>query len=164
MKRKGITLMELVAVIVVVGLAIPVLLRLFADVAKRTAQSETMAASSFYAEQLLEEIKTKRFDENPTAPWSAVLGPDTATTGLDGTNETSSNKSNWDDVDDFNGYSDTPASGYTRSVAVVYLNGTISPGGTWQVLGSGTSDYKRVTVTVARGALGGASLITIIAD
>ena len=165
MKKRGITLIELVTVIVVVGLAIPVLLRLFADVAKRTAQSETLAASSFYAEQLMEEIKAKRFDENPTSPWSAVLGPDTGTTGLDGTtNETASGKSNWDDVDDFNGYSNNPATGYTRSVAVVYLNSTIAPGGTWQALSSGTSDYKRVTVTVARGALGGASLVTIIAS
>jgi type II secretory pathway pseudopilin PulG len=165
MKRKGLTLIELVAVIVVTSLAIPVLLRLFADVAKRTAQAETMAASTFYAEQLMEEIKTKRFDENTTAPWSTTFGPDTAAKGLDGiNNETTTNKSNWNDVDDFDGYSDNPVAGYTRSVAVVYLDPSVAPGGTWQALSSGTSDYKRVTVTVTRGALGSTSLATIIAS
>ena len=164
MNKKGLTLIEAVAVIVVMGLAIPVLLRLFADVSYKSARSESLSVATFYAEQLTEEIKSKRFDENSFYPWTTTMGPDTSTKGLDGVNnETTSGKSNWDDVDDFNGYSDAPAAGYSRSVVVDYLDSSISDGGTWQALSSGTSNYKRVTVTVSRGTLtGNVTLVTII--
>jgi len=155
--------MEAVAVIVVLGLAIPVLLRLFADVTYKTSRSETLSVATFYAEELMEEIKSKRFDENMFTPWSNTLGPDTSTTGINGTaNETSSGKSNWDDVDDFTGYSDAPATGYSRSASVVYMDSTITPGGTWQTLGSGSSNYKRISITVSHGSLiGNVVLVTI---
>jgi type II secretory pathway pseudopilin PulG len=164
MNKKGLTLIEAVAVIVVLGLAIPVLLRLFAEVSYKSARSESVSVATFYAEQLMEEIKSKRFDESSFYPWSTSLGPDTSTKGLDGTNnETTANKSNWDDIDDFNGYSDTPTGGYSRSVTVIYLNPAITSGGTWQALGSGTSEYKRVAVTVSRGTLtGNVTLTTMI--
>ena len=143
--NKGLSLIEVVMVIVVLGIAIPPLLTMWANVAWRSTRSESLADALFYAQELMEEIKTKRFDEKTVSPWSVTLGPDTSTKGLDGiSDETASAKNNWDDVDDFNGYADSPATGYNRSAAVGYV--TLSAT-TWQNSASST-DYKRITVLV----------------
>lgn len=156
---KGLTIIELVVVIVVLGLAIPPLLTMWANVAWRSSKAEALADATFYAQELLEEVKSKNFDENEAsaAPWtsSANFGPDAG--------ENSNNRATFDDVDDFVGCTDTtvttPASSYSRSVAVNYvlLNAT-----TWEACGAVTCAaastctncseccYKRITVTVSR--------------
>jgi len=133
-KLKGVTLIELIWVIVIMGVALPVLLRMWADVAWRGVRSEAIADATFYAQELMEEIKSKRFDENITPPWSATLGPNSGESG----------RASFDDVDDFNGYSDTPATGYTRTVAVNYA---ALSGSTWTVSGTST-DFKQITVVI----------------
>lgn len=149
---KGLTIIELVVVIVVLGLAIPPLLTMWANVAWRSAASELLADSTFYAQQLMEEIKSKNFDENQSPPWtsSASFGPDGA-----------ENYPDFDDVDDFNGRLDSPASGFTRSVTIDYIR---LSGSAWQACGSvncaavstcancNECCYKRVTVTVLRSS------------
>jgi hypothetical protein len=162
MKKKGLTLFEMVTIIVVMGLAIPVLLNMWADVARRSGRSESIAEAGFYAEELMEEVKSKRFDQNSTAPWSTTLGREGET------------YPNFNDVDDFNGYSDNPATGYNRSCTVGYavLNGT-----TWQSCGATSCTvstdctqctaccYKRIQVTVSRtdNLASDVSLVTIVA-
>jgi len=147
-KRKSITLIEMIVVIVVLSLAIPVLFGVFRQANLNVIDSETIATSGFYAEELLEEIRLKRFDEHESPPWSNTLGPDNATTGIDGsTLEDSSDHKNWDDVDDYNGFSDNPATGYIRSVTVEYMELNAN---TWQPASSVPTDYKRVTVSVSR--------------
>ena len=145
MKNKGLTLIEMVAVITIMALAIPVLLRLYADVAKKSMQAEATSAATFYAEDMLEQIRVRRFDENNSAPWSAVLGPESGETYPSG----------YDDIDDFNGRTDTPATGYTRTVTVDYVvlgtpetiaGSTATP---W-VHSATTTSYKRVVVSVSR--------------
>ncbi len=133
---KGLTIIELAVVIVVLGLAIPPLLTMWADVAWRSSRSEFLADSAFYAQQLMEEIKSKDFVD-PDDPNNTNLGPNTG-----------ENYPDFDDADDFNGYSDNPASGYARSVAVNYA---WLSGATWTITGSAT-DYKRITVAVSRGS------------
>ena len=166
---KGITLMEMVAVIVVLGLAIPPLLTMWADVALKSGRSEVIADATFYAQELMEEIKlgNHRFDENTSSPWSSSLGPDTSTKGLDETNNEATsppttNKNNWDDVDDFDDYSDNPATGYTRSCDVDYVE---LSGSTWQAATSPPTDFKRITVAVSRtdNLISDVSLVTIVA-
>ena len=137
--RSGVSLIELVAVIVVVGIAVPALLTVWADISWRSVRSEALSDSALYAHDLMEEIRSKRFDEADETPWtaSAQFGPDPG--------ETTRNL--YDDVDDFNGFSETVAAGYVCSAAVGYmqLNGAV-----WQAA-SGVTDFKRITVTVARG-------------
>ncbi len=149
---KGITLIELVTVIVVLAVSIPILLTTWADIAWRSSRSEALADAAFYAQELMEEIKSKRYDENTSLPWSANLKPDTTTKGLDEiNNETLTGMSNWDDVDDFNGYSDTTlAGGYTRSVTVDYLE---LSGSTWRTAVSPPTDFKRIRVAVSRAGI-----------
>jgi type II secretory pathway pseudopilin PulG len=150
-KKKGLTLFEMVTIIVVMGLAIPVLLNMWADVGRRSGRSEAMAEATFYAQELMEEIKSKKFDENDAAPWSTTLN-----------HESGETYPNFDDVDDFNDYPDPLASGYTRSCIVDYVELT---GSTWGAATSPPTDFKRITVTVSRtdNLSGNVSLVTIVA-
>lgn len=134
---KGLTIIEMVVVIVVLGLAIPPLLTMWADVAWRSSRSELLADSTFYAQQLMEEIKSKNFVD-PEQPSDTTLGPNGTET-----------YPNYDDVDDFNGRTDNPVAGYTRSVTVDYIS--LSGGSSWQTSGTAT-DYKRIIVTVSRSS------------
>lgn len=143
----------MVAVILVLGLTIPVLLTMWADVSWRSARSEQLADATFYAQQLMEEIKSKKFVD-PEDPTNTALGPNGEIYPL------------FDDVDDFNGCADssvtTPASGFTRSGVVDYV--TLS-GTTWIPSGSSTP-YKRITVSVSRtdNLVSDVSLVTIVSS
>lgn len=154
--NRGITLIELVIAIVIVGIAIPVLIRNWADVTMRSVESETISDSAFYAEQLMEEIKSKRFDERTEPAWTAanLFGAQRA----DESDET--NRSRYDDVDDYNGFTEALPRSFVSLVSVQYANLT---GTTWQAAASGTTDFKRVTVNISRNKLlNAATLVTVI--
>ncbi len=159
--KKAVTLIELITVIIIMSLAIPSLIALFTQANLNTVFTDFSSAGLFYAEEMMEEIKSKRFDENTESPWSTNLGPDTSTTGLDGvTPEDNTDHRNWDDVDDYNGYTDNPTSLYVRSVTVEYeeLNGT-----NWQPASSSPTDYKKIIVSVARkDGIGGTITLTTL--
>ena len=152
------SLIEVVFVIIILGASIPVLLRVWADLGWRSSRSEVIADATFYAQQLMEEIKSKRFDENEDTPWTSSVnfGPDST--------ESSNNADTFDDLDDFAGCADlritTPASGYTRSADIEYYRLNAS---TWEACGQAVTCvnplncascseccYKRVVVTVSR--------------
>jgi len=153
-------LIELVVVIAVSATAIPVLMTMWSTVTWQSVRTEGTAEATFYAEGLMEEIKSKRFDENTSSPWSSVLGVDPG--------ENSGNARNFDDVDDFVNVTDLnitqPAPAYNRSVAVEYvtLNSTNDwvPCGTVTCINVGTCPncctscneccYKRIRVNVRR--------------
>ena len=154
---KGITLIELVIAIVIAGIAIPVLVRNWADVTIRSVESETISDSAFYAEQLMEEIKSKRFDERPEPAWTAanLFGARRA----DESDETN-NRTRYDDIDDYDGFTEPLPRSFVSLVSVQYANLT---GTTWQAVASGTTDFKRVTVNISRKKLlNAATLVTVI--
>ncbi|MEK6563609.1 MAG: hypothetical protein AABZ65_01085 [Candidatus Omnitrophota bacterium] len=164
-QKSGLTIIEMVALIVLVGTAIPPLMTMWADTAWRSGKAESSADAGFYAQELMEEIKTKAYDENKLddtgPPWSSSLGAN------------SESYPNFDDVDDYNNYSDVPTPGYNRQVAVSYvrLNGT-----NWTACGAGSCAavvdcsacdqccYKRATVSVSRNdnVVSNVSLTTIV--
>jgi len=169
--RKGITLIEMIAVIVVVGLAIPVIMLSWQDLAFRSGRAEVIAQATFYAQELMEEIKSKRFDENDAPAWT-----NSANFGTEGT-EDPNDADTFDDVDDFVGCTDTrvtnPASGYTRSVSVNYV--TLDTNDTWQDCTPSTNClddtgdctncnhccYKRINVEVHH-RFGDSSVVTMV--
>lgn len=128
--------------IVVFGLAIPALTRNWYDVTVRSSRSEAMADAGFYAAQMMEEITARRFDEEWNPPWTpeAQFGPETGENGWDA----------FDDVDDFDGYANTTADGFTRTVEVGYIG---LNGGQWEAAAEG-SNFKRVVVRVSKPQTG----------
>jgi type II secretory pathway pseudopilin PulG len=152
---KGITLIELVIAIVIVGIAIPVLVRNWADVTVRSVQSESMSDAAFYAQQMMEEIVSKRFDERTEPEWTAAnfFGARRA----DESDET--NRDRYDDIDDFANFTEPLSRGFRSLVIVEYANLT---GATWQAVASGTTDFKRVTVRISRNNMPDAALVTVV--
>jgi prepilin-type N-terminal cleavage/methylation domain-containing protein len=141
--NRGLSLIELVIAIVVIGIAIPALTRNWFDITKRSIESEELFDSTSYGEQLMEEIKSKRFDERVELPWTPVnfFGAKRA----DESNE--NNRTRYDDVDDYDGFNETLPGNFRSSVRVAYVNLT---GTAWQNVTGDETDFKRVIVTVSR--------------
>ncbi|MCK9594910.1 MAG: type II secretion system protein [Candidatus Omnitrophica bacterium] len=136
LNNRGLTLIELIVIIVVMGLAIPALIANLATITWRSTQSQAIGDSLSYARSLLEEIKVKDFSDPDD--------PDNTTLGVNADDV----YPNYNDVDDYNGYNDTPASGFSRRVAVDYVNLSSNQ---WSDSADPT-DFKRVNVTVSSSA------------
>jgi MSHA pilin protein MshD len=141
-KKKGFTAIEIViaTAILCVGL-IPVVasfLKVSAGVSDRVVERTAL----LQAQGLLDEIRLLNWDETTTDP--TVLSSYSAI-GLDAGESLPS--TGIDDVDDYNGYTDTPLPGYTRSVTVEYssaaVNGSV-------ITSVGPTNFKMVRVSVTR--------------
>lgn len=148
--NRGISLIELVIAIIVIGLAIPALTRNWFDITQRSIRSEEIFDSASYNEQLMEEIKSKRFDESTEPPWT----PENSL-GVESDEDT---RAKYDDIDDYDGFGETLPGGFQSSVQVAYvdLSGTV-----WQAVTGQETDFKRVNVTVSR--TNGGSSTTLVA-
>lgn len=155
--RSGFSLIEIIMIIIVVSIAIPALLILIGGEAGRGVEPELRITATNVAQQLMEEIKTKKWDENspiPPGTASTTLGPDGEAT-----------RAAYNDVDDFNDVDPATAGctdtftvnnvSFTRAVDVCYvsagdlntcLGGPKSVGCTWT--GATPTDYKKIIVTV----------------
>jgi type II secretory pathway pseudopilin PulG len=140
---RGVSLIELIIAIIVIGAAIPALTRNWFDITKRSVQSEGLFDATSYGEQLMEEIRSKRFDERIEIPWTPAnfFGAKRA----DESDETS--RARYDDVDDYNGFNETLPGGFRSLAQVAYVNVT---GTSWQSVAGDETDFKRITVTVSR--------------
>lgn len=159
--KKSVTLIELISIIVVAGIAVPPLLGLLADVTKKSVQGEKYYQATVYARDLMEKILSKRFDENTASPWSSTLGPDAG--------ETTENR--YDDVDDYNNYNDNTG-GFTRKVSVNYIdpdqgepptgcnNGTQNYA--LDCFVSSIKDYKRIDITISHNLISSITISTIV--
>mgnify|MGYP001596760427 CR=1 FL=1 len=153
-------------IIIVVSIAIPALLIMVGGEAGRGVESEIRVTATNVAKQLMEEIKSKSWDETPSSP-STTLGPESGETSL----------SLFDDADDFNnlsGYGNTPCTDtvtvndvtFTREVDVCYV-----PAALGDCLGTKTNctrsdatptDYKKITVTVTAPATNWGSNVKLV--
>ncbi len=142
--NRGVTLVEIVVSIVVLGIAIPPLIGLFSEIARATPDDTYQRAALSYAESLMEEIRSKNYED-----------PDEAT-GSFGTEEVA--RTAYDDVDDYDGLSNSlprhvdgsilaDYGGFTRSATVNNVTATnldsIAP------QPDGSTNFKRIRVTVA---------------
>ena len=172
-RRRAITLIELVITLALLAIAIPTLLNVVAAVTRWNVQATGTIKATRLAQDLTEEILSVTFDElaakGANGNWSTTLGPDTSTTGRDGvTLESAANRATFDDVDDFNGFTETLTgafAGYTRSVSVAYvsppnLNTPLTIPG--PVPNGWTPEYKRVAVTVTPPAGPSVTLVTLV--
>ena len=141
----GFTLIEAIISIVLVGALLVAVMNTVG--ASKTVEYTTLERSegNLLAQSMMAEILNRSYEEPDDTP---VFGRETA--------EIVAQRDQWDDVDDYNGWSATPperpdgtaiaSSEWTRSVAVVRVN----PDDLSQTSGSETG-AKKVTVTIKRG-------------
>ena len=149
--RAGFTLAEVLVSVVVIVIALVPLITVLGQGVKRGKDPQKITVANFLAQDLMEEIMCKKFDEDPTNPdTTARLGPDSGET-----RQGSPTSRNYDDVDDYDGYTESPPkevdgtqmtdyAGYTRSVVVDYMNET-----NLDLVSTGITRFKRITVTVS---------------
>ncbi|MBU1086278.1 MAG: hypothetical protein KKD05_02030 [Candidatus Omnitrophica bacterium] len=126
--------------------------------------AELVTQAADLADDLMEEIKGRRFDENkfPDEPVNlSSIGPDFG--------ENPNNRSTFDDIDDYNNWSKHPPQSldglvltdfkdFTRSVSVKYVR---INNNTWEPSGSPTY-YKAITVSVAHPKINDKTMETIM--
>jgi MSHA pilin protein MshD len=136
-KERGVTLIELVITITLIGIAVSAVLGTLAANAKSSADGMVRAQAMAIADAYLEEIRLKSFTD-----------PD----GVDG----ETGRLNFDDVDDYNGLSDVGAidqfgnaiaglGDYRVAVAVLHSSG---------LTGVASANALRIDVTVTNPAAG----------
>ena len=151
MNNRGFTYIEILMAIVILAFALIPLLSQFYIGFHGNITSELTTQAIDLANDLMEEIKSKRFDENifpddPVEP--ALLGIDPG--------EILSNRRTFDDIDDYNNWSKSPPetidgivlnefSDFTRSVNIEYVTMVSN---TWQASSTMTY-YKKIVVKVS---------------
>lgn len=174
--KKGYTLVEIMIAMVVLVLGLIPLVKLIGDSLVATSDLGSRSVANELAQDLMEEIKQRKWDENAgvdgltaAASRSAIL--------LDGGGEVANNKTTFDDIDDYNALQGINAehppkdasntampqySKFTRSVSVLYMNYNavtqkfeIAPGGGLGAAPGDRRDYKQIEVTVSWSSGGG---------
>jgi len=173
----GFTLVELVITITITAIALVAIVYGWSITAKHSGDVTWQAKTAYIGQTYIEEILTKRFDENSSSdgllPCSnngiqelngSVMPQCTATANFGSDGEA---RENYDDVDDYHGLNEVPLSllnniftgnvnpyaNYGVSVTVTYDNTLIA---TNQMV-------KRITVTVTPHAASGANPVVFTA-
>ncbi len=101
-RETGVTLIEIIVFLVVIGLALSALLRVFNQSVVKSVDPVVRVRALDIAQAQLDEILSRKFDENtPTGgfpPCGSATGPTCMGIAPD---------AGYDDVGDYNGYSDT---------------------------------------------------------
>jgi type II secretory pathway pseudopilin PulG len=164
--RSGFSLMEAIIAVSITALAGSVLLLAVESSLTTTTDATERALAEGLAEQLLEEIVTRRFAEPGTDPVSGTLGRDSGETSA-------TQRLQFDDTDDYHGYAAQPPqdfggkelgqgddqgnlrhpnfrlstsalANWRQEVAVYFVD----PANPTQRLASSTSAYRAVEVTI----------------
>ena len=171
---RGVTLVELIILLVVASIAIPGLMVLFIEGVENSALAQLDTVSAGLAQELMEEIKAKRWNEDCCA---ALLG---AEVGESRCNPTIIGCAPFDDVDDYDGLNNNPPedphgtampgfAAYTQQVSVCYVAeiAPVSGGGAGADAGAcgvSTTPYKKITVTITWGAGNQVTFESVAAD
>lgn len=124
--QKGVSLIEMIVFIIVVGIASSALFATYNYSLMHNTDPLIQVRALELAQAKLDEVLALKYDAN--TPTGGIPACDTPT----GVACNNSPDANLNDVDDFHGTSDTPYTGFTRSVTVVAAN-----------------DLKLITVNVA---------------
>lgn len=147
-RSRGMTLIELVIAIVVIGIGVAGVMMAFSTVVKNSADPLVRKQMLSIAEEMMEEITLKPFAVSGTAPTNTLKNC-TFGAGV-------ASRANFDDVSDFNAYQTTgicnidgdavvPLSAYNLQVTVTTTNAMDGV-----VIAAGR--VKKITVTVIHGS------------
>jgi type II secretory pathway pseudopilin PulG len=141
LNQEGFTLIEVLVMTVLLAMAFLVFLGSLNLGRDLQNKSEIKSVQSILLHDLQEQIKSRRFDENLIASWSADLGADTQENSL----------SDFDDVDDFKNYQITPYAdhpAFSAQVHVEYVNLATK----FRVISTTPTEYKRVVVNISHSS------------
>ena len=138
---KGFTLVEVVVVLLLLTLSFMVFLKALNTGKRIRANSEIRTIQGVILNSIQNEIRSRKYDENSSAPWSSLIGKDLGESLV----------RDFDDIDDFHGYNSSSIvehPGYSYFVEVKYVsleNGAfnLNPDPSVQ------TDFKCATVTVS---------------
>lgn len=163
--RRGFLLMEASTATLVLSLALVTLIPVFILALRSARQMEQITAATQLSAALMEEIAMRRWDTATPRPpvyiaGKSSLGPDQG--------ETASDKRTFDDIDDFNGWKESPPrdpamnplaafAAYSSSVTVRYVNPDLTAAG-------GATDYKYVSVCTSSRKLKPVCMETIFTN
>lgn len=159
--RRGLSLIEVAMVVGVLGLALPPLSGLYAEVAQASVDDIHQAEALALAESLMEEIVSKAYEDPDEDP------------GSFGTEEAS--RADYDDIDDYDGLSNSPpeaidgtdldeVGSMTRSVLVDNVLTSDTDPTSAEADGSSVMKRVRVTVSWTGGRGGSLTLATLRAS
>lgn len=142
--RRGLTLMEVVIGTLLVGLVLAGTLELVGPTVRSSRLAGEQLTARALADQMSDEIAVMPY-QDPTAH-AGLIGPEAGESGA--------NRSRFDDVDDYHGWTSTPQA--ADGTAIAGLSGAWSIGcsvawvraGAPTVVESAESGVKRVTVSV----------------
>jgi len=139
-KQKGVTLMEAIVFLVVIGIAFSALMSVFSNsvVGNKSITPVVRAKALEIAQAQLDEILSRKFDENTPTGGVPACGSTGAVACLGIVPD-----SDFDDVGDYQGFSTLAAPGYPVSVTVVNAGAD---------LGLAADQAKLVTVSVGMPA------------
>ena len=171
-QSNGFTLLEMIMTILILGLVATILAPYFRAITSSPDPVIRQRAVSL-AQSMMDEILAKRWDEASPVGGGVIVSSESpvgsrglgasdpvasAALGREAT-ELANDRSNWDDVDDFNGHTASDAfrdqnnnafslPGYSRSVQVDYVTSSASPMDRTTPVSAGSTDSKRIMVTV----------------
>ncbi|HVX84463.1 MAG TPA: prepilin-type N-terminal cleavage/methylation domain-containing protein [Phycisphaerae bacterium] len=145
--RRAFTMVEAMAAVAIVAVLLVVALNTVGLSNANQYRTAQRATADALAQSLLQDILQLSYEDPATVP---LFGPEILN------NETSLSKTNYNDVDDFNGWSESPPqdrtgttmselTGWTRSVRVDFVSPT-NPNS----LSATDAGLKRITVTVSK--------------
>ena len=140
--QNGFTLVEVLVVLVLLTLSFMIFLNALNTGKTVRAKSELRTIQSTILNSIENQIRSRRFDENLTEPWSIALGQDTGESLV----------TEFDDIDDFDGYviAQYPEHAAFRcDVSVNYVSTSTG----FHVFQSDRSNYKSVMVKISHGTL-----------
>jgi len=165
MSRSGFVLVEVTIAYVLLIFALVSLVPVFIVAIRAGASTEQLQVATYLSNELMEEVRMRKWDERTATGGGHVAAP--STLGRDGT-ESATDKTTYDDVDDFNGWTEgmpfdpvmrsLPAfKSYRRSVTVAYVDSTMAAS-------VAATDYKTITVCTRTAKISPACLSTLVTN
>ncbi len=133
---KGFSLIEIVVGILIVGIGFVGATYAFSTIRSKSIQIEAIFRSVSLANSVMHTIRSENFDDNTSQPWTTSLGPEESLV------------SNFDDVDDYIGYSwdfqPEGFPGYDVTTRIYYVDPSVS----WTDSVGTATNYKHIIVRV----------------
>lgn len=107
--ESGFSLIESILTIVIISISLVVLISAWSGAAKRSGDPFWHAKAAYLGQAYIEEILTKRYDENTPVGGLPACTTATCTAEASFGPEGSESRATFDDVDDYDGLSETPS-------------------------------------------------------